>query len=446
MASAKRRRNLKTHPRVRGEDDPNDNFLPPDRPDQVAESESANDPHGEVIDFSTADTVIDTGARKDKDDEGERPPSQVERRTDAAEPAPPRRQEREDRASRRQARTDEGTQDEDDRRSYSRSVQKRIARERAVVNRERALREQTQKQLAEERAARQELAERVLKVERAGTKVAADADVKAIKAQIEALKPQIASAVEAGETAKALDLQIKLGDLQADLKVKEYDLTLRAQNAAQVEENERKQRAAAEAAAKRGARAGDGELPPEQSARGNEFIRANRHWWRREKEAREAAIELDLEILDDIKEGDLDFEPYSDEHFEELAERIHEAYPDLEICDLDREPYDFRDQVDDKQGDRGARGARVANGNQRGSARQANGNRAPTGRLGTSRARQSEAELARQGKVVLTEEDFKEMRIFKMDPNNPEHKKRFAQERARTILAAEARGDDRGAR
>ena len=437
MASAKRKgRNIKTHPRVRGEDNPDDDFLPPDRPDRIAESESGPGA-SEVIDFSKTE-VVDTAG-----DEGERPSSQVERRTDAAEPAPPRRQEREDRASRRQARGEgESEEDAQDRRSYSARVQKRIARERAVVNRERALREQTQKQLAEERAARQELADRMLKIERSTTKVAADADVKALEAQIEALKPQIAAAVEAGETAKALDLQIKLGDLQADLKVKKYDLTLRAQNAAQVEENERRQRAAADAAAKRGATAGDG-LPPEQSVRGNEFIRANRHWWRRDKEAREAAIELDLEILDDIKDGELDFEPYSDEHFEELAERIHEAYPDLEICDLEREPYDFGDQ--DDRGDR--RGARVANGNQRGTgARQANGNRAPTGRLGTQRQQHSETELARQGKVVLTEEDFKEMRIFKLDPNNPEHKKRFAQERARTILAAETRGEDRGAR
>src|SRR6266853_1876404 len=444
MASAKRKgRNLKTHPRVRGEDNPDDDFLPPDRPDRITESEAGSGV-SEVIDFSKTE-VVDTAGDKD-----EQPPSNVERRTEPTERAPPRRQEREDRASRRQARGEgESEEDAQERRSYSARVQKRIARERAVVNRERALREQADRALAEERTARQELAERVLKVERASTKVAADADVKSLKAQIEALKPQIATAVEAGETAKALDLQIKLGDLQADLKVKEYDLTLRAQNAAVVEENERKERQAAADAAKRGATAADGELPAEHRERSNEFIRANRHWWRRDKEAKAAAIEIDKEILADIADGELDFEAYSDEHFEELAERVHEDFPDLEICDLDREPYDFGDQVDDKQGDRDRdrRGARVANGNQRGTgARQANGNRGPTGRLGTQRAQHSDVELARQGKVVLTDEDFKEMRIFKLDPNNPEHKKRFAQERARTILAAEARGDDRGGR
>src|SRR5256885_2191824 len=165
MASAKRKgRNIKTHPRVRGEDNPDDDFLPPDRPDRIAESESGPGA-SEVIDFSKTE-VVDTAG-----DEGERPSSQVERRTDAAEPAPPRRQEREDRASRREARGEgESEEDAQDRRSYSARVQKRIARERAVVNRERALREQTQKQLAEERAARQELADRMLKIERSTTK------------------------------------------------------------------------------------------------------------------------------------------------------------------------------------------------------------------------------------------------------------------------------------
>ena len=62
------------------------------------------------------------------------------------------------------------------------------------------------------------------------------------------------------------------------------------------------------------------------------------------------------------------------------------------------------------------------------------------------RQRASELEMARQGKVVLTAEDFKEMRIFKLDPNNPEHKKRFAQERARTLLASAGEAQDRGAR
>src|SRR5256885_959658 len=343
MASAKRKgRNIKTHPRVRGEDNPDDDSLPPDRPDRIAESESGPGA-SEVIDFSKTE-VVDTAG-----DEGERPSSQVERRTDAAEPAPPRRQEREDRASRRQARGEgESEEDAEERRTYSRSVQKRIQRERAVVNRERALREQTQKQLAEERAARQELAERMLKIERSTTKVAADADVKAIEAQIEQLKPQIAAAVEAGETAKALDLQIRLGDLQADLKVKKYDLTLRAQNAAVLEENERKQRQAAADAAKRAGTAGDGELPAEHRQRSDDFIRANRHWWRRDKEAKASAIEIDKEILADIADGELDFEAYSDEHFEELAERMHEEFPDLEICDLEREPYDFGDQTDDR--------------------------------------------------------------------------------------------------
>lgn len=62
--------------------------------------------------------------------------------------------------------------------------------------------------------------------------------------------------------------------------------------------------------------------------------------------------------------------------------------------------------------------------------------RAPMGGMGAREGRRerSEIELARHGKVQLSDEDFREMRVFKLDPNNPEHKKYFARERARTLL------------
>jgi len=451
--AGKKRRNVKTHPLVRGERDAADDFMPPDRPDVAAASETEPDGTAEVIDV-LGDARPGAVATRDADgdDAGagdDAPASQVMRREEPAEPAPARRQERDDRAVARQRARAADDGDDDDR-GYSARVQKRIRRERAIVNRERALREQTERQLAEERTARQELADRVLQIERTSTKVAADQDVKALKAQIEALIPQIAAATEAGETQKALTLQIKLGELQGDLKVKEYDLTLRAQNARIVEENERKAKQEREAAAARAAAGGGDTLTAEQKERATDFTRANRRWWRRDKEAKEVALAIDREIMGEISDGELDFEPYSDEHIEELAERLHEEFPELEIRDLEREPFEFDDQ-DDGDGDRGGargdrRGARVDN-SQRGARRQMNGNRAPTGRLGQQRQTDNEVEMARQGRVRLTEADFKEMRIFKMDPNNPEHKKAFAQQRARTILERAQQADDqRGAR
>lgn len=441
---AKSKRNQKTHPRVRGENDPDDQFMPPDRPDVQSRSETAAEGAAEVIDLRAPETVDTTGDGKG-DDDG-RPPSSVERRGEAADPAPPRRQERDDRAVARQRTRGRDNGEQNDDRAYSRKVQKRIQRERALVNRERALREAAQRELGEERTARQELAERVLKIERDGKVVAANTDVKALEAQIEALVPQIAAATEAGETAKALTLQIKLGDLQGDLKVLKFELKLRGENARIVEENERKERERqANAARTRGAGAEDaGGLTPDQRARADRFVRANRRWWNDEVDAKEAALDHDKDILAEIADGELDFEPYSDEHLEELAARVHEDYPDVEIRDLDREPYEFDDDADgDDQGDddrgRNGRGARVQNQRQR-----LNGRSPTRGAGNTGRHPLSDVEMARQGKVVLTEEDFKEMRIFKLDPNNAEHKKRFAQERARTILAADAR--ERGAR
>lgn len=446
---AKRKaRNLKTHPRVAGENDANDGFMPPDRPDVISRSEAATDPAAEVVDVLGTDRA---GVVKVRDSEGDEDGlettqgSHVERRGETAEPAPARRAEREDRAVRQRAAPQDEEGGEDDDRAYSRRVQKRIARERAIVNRERTLREQAQRELGEERTARQELSERVLRIEREGKVVAANTDVKALESQIEALVPQIAAATEAGDTAKALSLQIKLGDLQGDLKVLKFELKLRGENARIVEENERRERERREAAAKRGAPAAEDGLTDEERRAAAKFPRVNRRWWNSDADAKEAALAIDAEILEELDAGDLDFDKYSDEHFEELAQRLHEEFPELEIRDLDREPYQFDDQaqdLEDRGGARGARrGARVSN-NQR-----QNGNRAPQGRLGSERRVANEVEMARQGRVVLTEDDFKEMRVFKMDPNNPEHKKAFAKERARTILAGAARGDDqRGAR
>jgi hypothetical protein len=402
---AKARRNLKTHPKVRDEEDTS-TFVDPSREDQPSGTVSGRT---EIVDVFGKEETVDTGAVDlDSAAEGDARSMASEDGETArvAEPAVARAVT----PARTQTRGDEGDED----RNYSRAVRKRVARERALVNRERALREQVQAQLAEERAARQATEERLDRIERAQTEVAGSSDVKALQAKIEALIPQIAAATEAGDTAKALTLQMQLGDLQGDLKLLKYDLA-------------QKQRQASVRPPTPATPAADtpSDVDPEAAASAERFKKANRHWWNRSanKEAREDAVTIDREILEELRTGDLDFEPYSDEHWEEVARRLHESYPNLELQDLDGVAYDFEgEEMNDRTQARRPPPAR------------GNGTR---GAPQTGRRTQTEADLARAGKVTLNEEDFNTMRLFKMDPNKPEDKKYFAKEKMRSILTGE---------
>lgn len=446
---AKAKRNNKTHPKNDG--DP-ESYVAPDRPEilNARDGESA-----EVVDLNTGTAEVDLGAASggDGDNAGEgagagandaggdaqRLESDGDRSTSSA------RGERDTRRGARGAAADE-TDDDDDAR-HSRKVRARIQRERANLNRERQLRQQAEATVAEERTARQALADRLERVERAQTEVAGNADVKSLETQIAALLPQITAATEAGETAKALDLQIKLGDLQGDLKVLKYDL------------RKRQEAATAAAEANRGRRSQQAEtgadpraIDPVAKQTSSEFIAANKHWWNRSryKDARQDAIDIDKEVLAELEAGDLDFERYSDEHFEELAHRLHKTYPDIEVCDLEGEPYNFGDEEDedDMTDDRETRGRDrdrrdTRRDTNRRDARDDRG-RAPVGRgpggIGRGgRRTPSAAELARQGKVTLEQGDFNTMRTFGLDPNNAEHKKYFAKERQRSILTDDRR-------
>lgn len=449
---AKAKRNGKTHPKVSG--DP-DSYVAPDRPEilNARDGEST-----EVVDLNSGTGEVDLGAPRGGDtagDDGGAEGGTNDARgddqrieSDGGRGTSTARGERDTRRTARgaSARGDGDNDTGDDDANYSRKVRARVQRERANLNRERQLRQQTEATLAEERTARQQLADRLERVERAQTEVAGNADVKSLEAQITALVPQITAATEAGETAKALDLQIKLGELQGDLKVLKYDLRKR-QEAADA--------AKAANAGRRDQRADSGTVPidPVAQQTSNEFIRMNRHWWNRtkNKEAREDAVAIDKEVLADLEAGELDFEPYSDEHFEEIAHRLHQTYPDLEICDLAGETYNFGDdEDDDDMNDRDDRGRDRDRRDtrrepvRRDDRRDARGDRAPVGRgpggIGRGgRRTPSDAELARQGKVTLEQADFNTMRTFGMDPNNPEHKKYFAKERQRSILTDDRR-------
>lgn len=316
----------------------------------------------------------------------------------------------------------------DDDSGYSARVQKRIQRERTLVNRERTLREQVQRELTEERAARQAQDERIARLERQHTEVAGNAGVKELEAQVAALRPQLAAAMEAGETAKALDLQEKIGDLKAKIEVMKYDLAQQQRRTETTTSTTTKTTTTPVAVID----------DPRVASLVDQFTKANRHWWNRtaNKDARADAITIDKEILGEISRGELDFEPYTDEHFEEVARRLHETYPDLEIQDLEGQPYNFdaegdeeEEQMNDTRGRNGGNPRQNGNG-------QRQGGSAPVRGMGQNgRKAPNEQELARQGKVTLNEDDFATMRLFKMDPNNPNDKKYFAREKMRSILS-----------
>lgn len=414
MASTKR--NTKTKPKVYGETNADDTFMPPDRPDVRSGSEDV-DGSAEVIDFSGGTVVVDTnrsgGADQDDDDKDVLPLRE--------KPV-------------RQAATDDRRNSRE-----SRDMSKRIQRERNITNRERALREQAEAKLKTEQVARQALEDRVLRVERTQMQVDANADVKTLRSQIEALQPQIVAATEAGNTKEALALQIKLGETQSKLAVLEQDLKYRSINAERVQAEENRRRAAAPIETSQQVHPAQRE---ESIERGRQFKKANRHWWRQRdnQDARDFSVSEDAQILKDIQEGVCEFEPYSEEHFEELATRLHEEFPDLEMCDLEGNAMQFDDDEDQTQG-AARRETRVQQNNR---SRQNNG-RPPQGRNGSIRGNQqaNEVEMARRGQVVLTKDDFDTMRTFKMDPNNPDHKKAFAKQRALTIQREALNGEGR---
>jgi hypothetical protein len=418
---AKARRNGKTHPKPTG-DDVRDDYMPPDRPDR---STGEDQGRSEVVDGFAGDSeTVETGVDHNSAGEGDARAmaSEGSGGSDHGESGsvlPDTRGTRQARGSARGDDGDGGAEGDD----YSARVRKRIARERTLVNRERELRQQTQRELAEERAARQAQDERIARLERAQTTVAGNANVKELEAKVEALKPQLAAALEAGETARVLELQEKLTDLKAELRVLKYDLEQKAKQA-DTQGGQRQQAT------------GKTEVidNPEVAELATQFWRNNRHWANRSanKAAKDDAITIDREILADIKAGEVDFEPYSDEHFEELAKRLHETYPDLEIQDLDGQPYEFTDEDDmnDRQGSRDNRGSNRQRGPARGVA--------PLGRRGDNGRRGPTAvDLARQGKVQLDQSDFETMRRFKMDPNNATDKKYFAKEKMRSILSGQ---------
>lgn len=337
-------------------------------------------------------------------------------------------EEREPRESRRRGET------QDD---YSRRVQGRI-------NREIALRRRTERRLEEQTVLNDEMRDRLAKVERrqSVSDITDDAKKKIsdIEREIEAIKVKLAAAVEAGDTKMQMDINIELAT-----KISEKTVILK-RSEYQAEQ------ARTTAAADPGTQGQPSAADQRVARMTSRWQTANRKWWNlnRFKDVRDDAIELDKDLRQEVRSGSLDLEEYSDEYFAELSTRLKENYPDLDVRGLDGEVIeaepddldrDARRRDDDRGRDREDPPAR------RGRERDPPPKRRSHvgGNMGTRDGRRTPNDartLAAQGRVRLTEADYAQMRTYGLNPNDPKQKKRFAEERMRTILT-EGRDDGR---
>lgn len=397
----------------------------PSRPDNIP-PQSGDEPES-VVDITTGkEETLDVN--QDRDDDA---------RSDAEKDADRQREkdieilngdgeesddEEEDRTTRRRRRGRRADPEE-----MSRDVARRI-------NRERELRRRTEEEVSNVTAENQRLQERLARYERAKSDPAKiETSLKELKAKLEELKKKLFEVIEAGETQKQMELQIELGDVQASIKLQERDL-----------EAAKKQ---AEADPDTDTSDNPGSQKKQQPKLVRDWLASNRKWWNlpSAEPLRKASIEIDKQIRDEIQNGDLDFKEYDEDHMDELTSRLMD---EADRLGLNFQIKDFNGEdfiPDDEEGDEPTEQA--ANGRDKGNnVRGNNRGRAPQGSMGGREGRRkapSDLELARQGKVRLTEADFQQMRVFKLNPQDPNARKAFAKERIRTILTDARKGGSR---
>lgn len=361
-----------------------------------------------TIDFNTPQETIDD-ADKDKDqvvDRQAEPQEPIER--DEPEETAEERRER-TAATSREGRQTRGESDAD----YGRRVQARI-------NRERALRLRSDERVDNLTAANGELRDRITVLERAqkAGQITEDAQkrINELNTKIADVKVQLAAAKEAGDTAKDLECTIKLQEHLAEKHSIESEARLRAE----------------------AIREAQPAAPTEESNQDPERKRIerntatwqqnNRKWWnlQRFRDVKRDAVELDKALRDEVSDGSLDLQEYSDEYFVELSTRLKQIYPDLDVRGLDGEVIEAEpDDLDSP--------ARTNRNERRPPQR-----KPLSGGMGTRDRRRDggdERTLAMQGRVRLGQADYAQMRTYNLDPNNEAHRKRFAEERRRTILS-----------
>jgi hypothetical protein len=391
--------------------------------------------------------TIDVFSTDKSDKGGEEQRQAVERQEPAREPARDNDRQ-EERADSRDQDDERDARDRDPPRRRDESDDDYSRRVRGRINRERALRLKETRKVDDLTIANQELRDRLSRVERRqkAEDITGEAakKISEINAKIETTKTKLAAAIEAGDTAKQLEINIELAELVADKKIYERRSEYQAQQV----------REAAEAG-----EGGQDQGDPDQARIDravSKWRTQNRNWFnlRRFSDVRADAVELDKELRQEVSAGRLDMQEYSDEYFAELSARLKDLYPDLDVRgldgdrieaeseDLDRDARNSRD--DDRDLERG-RGRGDRDRDDRGSRRPAP-RRHPSGNMGSGDRRRGPndaRQLAEQGRVRLSNADYAQMRQYGLDPNDPEQKKEFAKERMRTIMT-QGRDDQRG--
>lgn len=396
----------------------------PERPDRIPPQEG--DTSGEVVDIGTGksspeETVdvnavrTDDDARSDADKARERQleKDEEERRAAAGNEPPPR------------------TEDEEE--TERRPSRSRVRQRRD--NRAAELARKSEEKVSNLTRALGAANERIAKLERAGDEKGITATIAQLEAKIKEITTQLAAAKEAGNTTEDLALTIKLGEVQGELALARRDLQVA------------KARPAVDPGAADNRGAGDDKEDDKRPEIVEDWMTANRRWWNlpSAEALRKAAVVLDNQIREEIRDGELDIDEYSEAHMDELTMRLADEQErlglDFEIRDFEGEVFIPEEEPDPSADrERGERHATAANGRDKGNdvrGRDRGTRRAPQGGMGGRdgrRGAQSDLELAKQGKARLTDEDYEQMRIFKLNPNDPEVKKRFAKERVRTIL------------
>jgi hypothetical protein len=305
------------------------------------------------------------------------------------------------------------------------------------VERERALRRTSEERVTNLTRENKEIKDRLARIERASDTGESEKTLKGLTDKLAALQKKLETAIEDGKTVDQANLQMEIGDALAEKKLLERDIaTAKARKDEKPEEREVTPTA---------------DRPPLV----DDFMRANRRWWNlpSAEKLKNAAIEIDKQIKQEIKDGDADYEEYSEGHMDELTVRLAEEAERLDLGievrdingdvyepDEDEEEGSDDDEKDDATADRRSRETNVrGKGKERG---------APQGGMGGREGRrgaQSDLELARQGRARLTADDYETMRVYGLNPNDEDHRKRFAKERVRTILT-EAGKAGRGSR
>lgn len=409
---------------VAGDDPSRPDNIPPqadDQPGAIVDVINDREEIVEDVNKPARDEDARSDAEKAKERQQREDDEKLRQRADDSDPEP---DDGED--SRRSRRRRRGPRESDE--DLSRKMQRRI-------NREQELRRASEEEVTNITAENRKLKEKLAKFQRAGGTEQIETSIKALKEKVKEITGKLEKAIEAGETKEQLALQIELGEVQAKILLAERDLESAKQRATTDPEDD------ADA---------DARKAPEQPKIVKDWLRANAKWWNLPSAdpLRKASIELDKQIRAEIKDGDLDFDEYSEDHMDELTERLIEEADRLQldfvIRDFNGEEYTLDDEADEpaereRAADRGRNKGRDVRSNSRGS-------RSPQGGMGGRDGRRNaptDLELARQGKVRLSEADYAQMRQYKLDPNDPAARKAFGKERIRTILT-EARNNPRG--